>query len=49
MRSAPNAGGYFVGDYTGLDHHGTTFWAAWVGANDGNAANPTDVLVRRAQ
>jgi hypothetical protein len=49
MRSAPFAQGYFVGDYTGLDHNATTFWAAWVGANDANTTNPTDVFVRSGQ
>ena len=48
MRTAPNAGGYFVGDYTGLDHVGTVFRPAWVAANDGNLVNPTDVFARRA-
>ena len=45
MVQAPYAGGYFVGDYTGLDHAGTTFHAAWVGGGSG-AANPTDVFHR---
>lgn len=49
MRSAPDARGYFVGDYTGLDHSGTRFHAAWVEANDGDLANPTDVLYRTAE
>jgi hypothetical protein len=40
MRSAPDALGYFVGDYTGLDHAGTVFHPAWVG--------PTDVFHRTA-
>jgi hypothetical protein len=48
MRTAPDAGGYFVGDYTGLDHFGTTFHPAWVAANDGNTANRTDVFHRTA-
>ncbi len=48
MRTAPDALGYFVGDYTGLDHNGTTFHPAWVGANDGNLANRTDVFHRAA-
>jgi hypothetical protein len=48
MRTAPDAFGYFVGDYTGLDHFGTTFHPAWVGANDGNLANRTDVFHRTA-
>ena len=48
MRTAPDALGYFVGDYTGLDHVGTTFHPAWVGANDGNTDNRTDVFHRTA-
>ncbi len=48
MRTAPDAGGYFVGDYTGLDHFGTTFHPTWVGANDGDLANRTDVFHRTA-
>ena len=48
MRTAPDALGYFVGDYTGLDHFGTTFHPAWVAANDGNLANRTDVFHRTA-
>jgi hypothetical protein len=49
MRTAPVARGYFVGDYTGLDHYGTRFHAGWVGTNEGNATNRTDVLHRSAQ
>jgi hypothetical protein len=50
MRTAPDAGGYFVGDYTGLDHFGsTTFHPAWVEADDGNTANRTDVFHRTAR
>jgi hypothetical protein len=49
MRTAPVARGYFVGDYTGLDHHGTAFHAAWVEANDGNTFNRTDVLHQAGQ
>jgi hypothetical protein len=48
MRTAPDAQGYFVGDYTGLDHVGTTFHPAWVEANDGNTVNRTDVFHRSA-
>ena len=48
MRTAPDALGYFVGDYTGLDHFGTLFHPAWVAANDGNLANRTDVFHRTA-
>lgn len=49
MRTAPNARGYFVGDYTGLAHAGAAFHTAWVGANDGNPANRTDVFHRGAE
>ena len=49
MRTAPDALGYFVGDYTGLDHFGTTFHPAWVAANDGNTTNRTDVFHRTAR
>ena len=48
MRTAPDALGYFVGDYSGLDHVGSVFHPAWVAANDGNLANRTDVFHRRA-
>jgi hypothetical protein len=49
MRTAPDALGYFVGDYSGLDHFGTTFHPTWVAANDGNTVNRTDVFHRTAQ
>ena len=49
MRTAPYALGYFVGDYTGLAHIGGIFHAGWVGANDGNLGNRTDVFHRAAQ
>jgi len=48
MRIAPDALGYFVGDYTGLAHFNDTFHAGWVGAN-GNLINRTDVFHRAAQ
>jgi len=48
MRTAPDALGYFVGDYTGLDHAGSTFHPTWVDANDGNTTNRTDVRHRTA-
>jgi hypothetical protein len=48
MRTAPDAGGYFVGDYTGLDHVGTVFHPMWVSANDGILGNRTDVFHRSA-
>jgi len=46
MRTAPDALGYFLGDYTGLEHNGTTFHPTWVGANEGNLINRTDVFHR---
>ena len=44
MRTAPDAGGFFVGDYTGLDHHGDTFLPFFAVANSGNTTNRTDVF-----
>jgi hypothetical protein len=49
MRTAPFALGYFVGDYTGLSHFGSRFDSLWVGANDGNEENRTDVFHQSAQ
>ena len=43
MKTAPDAGGYFVGDYEGLAHTGD-FLPVFVTANDGNLANRTDVF-----
>jgi hypothetical protein len=37
MRTAPYAGGYFTGDYEGLDNFGTTFTPFFV---EGNGADP---------
>lgn len=45
MLSAPNAYGFFVGDYEGLGVAGTTFYPFFVQANAGNTNNPTDVFV----
>jgi hypothetical protein len=44
MLTAPNAGGFFVGDYQGIDTSGTTFDPFFVQANSGNTANRTDVF-----
>ncbi len=44
MLTAPNASGFFVGDYEGLDTSGTTFRPIFVQANSGNTANRTDVF-----
>ncbi|MEP6952839.1 MAG: sialidase family protein [Solirubrobacteraceae bacterium] len=40
MRAAPYARGYFVGDYTGLDHAGSLFTPLWVQSN--NPFQPTN-------
>ena len=46
MRSAPFAGGFFVGDYEGLASVGS-FKPLFVVANDQNTANPTDAFSTR--
>jgi hypothetical protein len=43
MRTAPDANGFFVGDYEGLTSAGGRFLPVFVTANDGNLANRTDV------
>ncbi len=49
IRSAPNSGGFFVGDYEGLAHAGTNFLAFFSKANIHDTSNPTDVFVFNAQ
>lgn len=44
MRTAPDANGFFVGDYEGLTSAGRRFQPVFVTANDGNLANRTDVF-----
>jgi hypothetical protein len=44
MLTAPNARGFFVGDYEGLAASGSGFVAAYVKANDGDTTNRTDVF-----
>jgi hypothetical protein len=44
METAPDANGYFTGDYEGLARAGNSFVAFFVMANDGNLANRTDVF-----
>ncbi len=44
MRSAPDARGFFVGDYEGLTSTGGRFDPFFVQANNGNAANATDAF-----
>ncbi len=48
MRIAPYAGGYFVGDYEGLDSVGNVFRPLFVQANDGMLNNRTDVFITSA-
>jgi len=45
MLTAPNARGFFVGNYEALATTGTTFVPFFVQANSGNTANRTDVFV----
>jgi hypothetical protein len=44
MRTAPVAEGFFVGDYEGLTSMRRRFVPGFVTANDGNAANRTDLF-----
>ncbi len=44
METAPNARGYFVGDYEGLARAGSSFVAFFAMANDGNVGNRTDIF-----
>ena len=44
LLSAPNAGGFFVGDYEGLSPDGSGFRPLFVEANSGQPANPTDAF-----
>jgi len=44
---APNAGGYFLGDYTGLASFGTTFIAFFGKTNAGMTNNRTDIYLAR--
>jgi hypothetical protein len=46
MRTAPDALGFFVGDYEGLTSTGRSFAPVFVIANSGNTSNRTDVFSR---
>jgi BNR repeat-like domain len=49
MATAPDAGGYFVGDYQGLDFApGDGFKPFFARANDGNLTNRTDIFATTA-
>jgi hypothetical protein len=45
LDSAPNAGGYFLGDYQSLQSRGAVFVPFFVRTNGGNANNRTDVFI----
>jgi len=45
MRTAPNAGGFFVGDYEGLTHAGPVFAPFFAKTNSGNLTNRTDIFI----
>jgi hypothetical protein len=47
MRAAPDAGGFFVGDYEGLSSFDNQFYNLWVQASN-DAANRTDAYPRTA-
>ena len=42
--TAPDAGGFFLGDYEGLAVSGTRFAVFFAVANDGNERNRTDIV-----
>jgi BNR repeat protein len=47
MTTAPNAGGFFVGDYEGLTTNDTEFHPVFVVTNTGNTTNRTDVVASK--
>ncbi|BCF95158.1 sialidase family protein [Paraburkholderia largidicola] len=46
LKTAPNAEGFFVGDYQGLATFGSTFVPFFVQTNSGNLGNRTDVFAQ---
>jgi hypothetical protein len=44
MLTAPNAGGFFLGDYQALGVSGTAFMPFFAATNSGNTSNPTDIF-----
>ena len=46
--TAPDAGGYFLGDYEGLGSIGNAFAPFFAATNSGNTANPTDIYFTTA-
>jgi hypothetical protein len=49
MRTAPDAGGYFLGDYEGLGTAGSTFYPFFAATNSGNLNNRSDILATSAR
>jgi hypothetical protein len=47
MKTAPDARGFFVGDYEGLTAVGNGFLPFFVQANSGDPSDPTDVFSTR--
>ncbi len=47
MRTAPDAEGFFIGDYHGLTNVGNRFLPLFVATNSGDRANRTDAFVAR--
>jgi hypothetical protein len=47
LKTAPDAGGFFIGDYHGLASVGNRFLPLFIKANSGDAANRTDAFVAR--
>jgi hypothetical protein len=45
--TAPNAGGFFLGDYEGLATAGSSFLAFFAQANSGNTSNRTDIFAEK--
>jgi hypothetical protein len=45
--TAPDAGGFFLGDYEGLAASGASFLAFFAQANSGNTSNRTDIFAER--
>jgi hypothetical protein len=48
MKQAPVARGYFLGDYTGLDHDGSTFAIDYAAGTGSSSATDTDIYFANA-
>jgi hypothetical protein len=49
MQTAPDAEGYFLGDYEGLGTAGSTFYPFFAATNSGNLNNRSDILATSAR